>query len=206
MRYAGRHTFMRLIWLGLAALVVVPVSRAQMSAIPDAPAPAVPKLSLTLPAAKYEAPKIEPKTLICEAPPEGVYVPENRRVPEGLHGLMREYARNMSGRVYANWDVRYRKSVQLAFDKHRLAEIRVAVNPDGTLLEPEISKTSGDKQDDLNALYAVRETAPFDPLPPGIRHPMVLCLRFGYRTYDDEMWRASDTDFVNRVKKTDGAR
>ena len=155
-------------------------------AIPDAPAPS--GLSLNPPSPSYTppAPADSPRQkLVCGAEPDGPYIRENTHVPDALRGQFSAYNSNVRARVGREWIARFSK-IHKGFGEH-LVQLRLAIRPDGTYFDPEITIPSGSPGADAGALNTIRALDPFPPMPEGIDHPVVICLSFGYNMHNDEM-------------------
>ena len=156
-------------------------------AVPDAPAPS--GLSLTPPSPSYTpvAPAAPPpkRKLVCGAEPDGPYILKNTEVPDALRGQLSAYNTNVRARVGREWIARFNK-IHKGFGEH-LVQLRLAIRPDGTYFDPEITIPSGSPGADAGALNAIRALGPFPPMPEGIDHPVVVCFCFGYNMHADEL-------------------
>jgi TonB family protein len=191
--------------LAAVLLFAVPTLFAQNSVIPDAPAAPAPQTQKTLvlpspgsmsllpdyspaEAKGAEAHKAEVSRQVCSGEPSGVYTLANQNVPNDLRGQLQVYYSNVFSRVLSNWRHKYKSGAQFsAFAHAKVVELRVAIRPDGSFFEPQITHSSGNNVDDAKALAAVRDNDAFPPLPRGLDHPVVLCMKFGYNTYDKDL-------------------
>lgn len=80
------------------------------------------------------------------------------------------YQQQAFARIAAKWKQPSRKGLPQMGKK---AVVRAVIARDGSLQSAELSHTSGAPAWDEAALRAVRDAAPFPPLPEGFAHPTV---------------------------------
>ena len=199
-----------------ALTLVLAVSAASARAqnpVPDAPLPAAPtppasaKPAFTVPPVSFKPPSKDdpplPKPddgLICNVPPDGEFTTQNKHIPDQLLGQMESYNREVAHRIDGQWVHSMSLGERNAWAHSKTVALRFAIRPDGTLVPPEITVSSGHPNDDKHALEAVSSVHRFPPLPAGFDHPLVYCFRFGYNTMP---WSpaAPDALFKNPPKK-----
>lgn len=192
---------LRLLMPGLAlALVLTATPAPAQTQVPDAPLPSAPsapaaaapasaKPSFALPSPTYQPPPPdEPATPapkpkdpeVCGAPPRGVYTEQNRHFPDSLRGQVSAYFQDVSTRINGQWAHTMSVGQRNAWAHGKSLRVRFAIRPDGSLIYPEVTATSGHTNDDEHALAAISSFHAFPPLPAGIDHPVVFCITFAY--------------------------
>lgn len=163
-----------------------PVPTAPVPTAPAKPAFAVPPASYAPPASSLR-PAAKDSDDICHAAPEGIYTHANQAVPEALRGAAWSYAEQIAHQVFGEWDHTMPRTARNVWQRGRILAVRLAIMPDGTHDEPTVTMSSGNPRYDNLALAAVRSHPSFAPPPEGIRHPLLVCLHFGYNMTVDKM-------------------
>jgi len=160
--------------------------------VPDAPLPAAPapaRPGFALPAPSYQPPpadepaKPAPKSTepqVCGGPPHLEYTEQNLKFPDSLRGQVAAYFRDVSTRINGQWIHTMSIGQRNAWAQGKKLTVRFAIRPDGSLIAPEVTSSSGHSNDDEHALAAITSFHAFPPLPAGIGHPVVSCIHFTY--------------------------
>jgi hypothetical protein len=184
----------RMLMPGLAlCLALTAVPALAQNPVPDAPLPSMPSASaparpsFALPATTYQPPpKDDPASdksedsLICGAPPSGVFTRANQHFPKESQGAINAYFQDVSTRINGQWAHTMSVGQRNAWAHGKSLRVRLAIRPDGSLIYPEVTATSGHTNDDEHALAAISSFHAFPPLPAGIDHPVVFCITFAY--------------------------
>jgi len=157
-------------------------------AAPPAQTPATPSTEPSLaPPPKNEVPKSQtafrPKPKddsFCFADPEGVYSKENQKVPKELQGPTRSYLNLLYMHVFTEWGRHLSFEERKPWGKKTDLPIRLAIRPDGSYEQPELTRSSGKDKYDAHALQAISASPSFPELPKGWTHPLLVCLRMGF--------------------------
>ncbi|SEG62010.1 TonB family C-terminal domain-containing protein [Bryocella elongata] len=181
--------------LSLAFNPVPARAQGQSPGVPDAPLPAAPsaptpaKPSFALPKPSYVPPgqdiPVPAKSTaaeFCHAPAVGEFAGFNQPVLVNLRGALDSYFQDVNNRIHGQWVHNMSIGQRNAWATAKIATVRYGVRPDGSLIGPELTVSSGHANDDEHALEAVRSLHSFPPLPAGIDHPVFVCLRLGYNT------------------------
>lgn len=199
----------------LALLLAASSAHAQNQA-PDAPLPSAPttpaKPTFVLPSTPYTLPakdtppppsakEREDETDVCGAPPDGVYSRANQHVPDAMRGVLQAYFNDVGNRIHGQWAHTMSIGQRNAWARSKVVTVRFAIRPDGSYFPPEITVSSTHSHDDAHALDAIKSFDAFPPLPAGVSHPVVFCMKFGYNTEFDPSLPSSMSGEPKPAKK-----
>jgi TonB family protein len=117
----------------------------------------------------------------CYAPAEGIYG-KQRALPPAQKEAVERYMFAVIHQLDVEWKSHMPRAASDPWVKGKTVAVRFAIKPDGTIDDPVVTLASGRRSYDNHALDAVLNSAPFPPLPEGVRRPVPICMRFGYNT------------------------
>jgi TonB family protein len=184
----------------LSAFMIAAATHAQAPAapLPAAPIPSAPIPPTSAPAhadkpasPMFALPPDSPDTLkpppgpapsspvadqFCYAPATGIFAPYPKASPEAQAALS-DYIRLVMHQIESDWP-RYVPRVAKNPYKSYTLYLRSAVRPDGSYTEPIVTGSSGRRDFDNHALDSVNAFSSFPTPPPGVTHPVPICIHF----------------------------
>jgi TonB family protein len=177
--------------LSAAILSAAPLGlRAQSADLPSAPAapaPAKPIFQVPrgtpVPVAQSTGtpPSAPDPEMECYAPAEGIYG-KQKALPPAQKEAVSRYIFVAIHQMEMEWDRHMPRAANDPWVKGKTVAVRFAIMPDGTIDTPIVTVSSGRRSYDNHALDAVSGSAPFPPLPEGVKQPVPVCMKFGYNT------------------------
>jgi TonB family protein len=117
----------------------------------------------------------------CYTPAEGIYG-KRKALPPAQKEAVSRYMFVAIHQMEMEWDRHMPRAANDPWVKGKTVAVRFAIMPDGTIDPPIITLSSGRRSYDNHALDAVSGSAPFPPLPEGVKQPVPVCMKFGYNT------------------------
>ncbi len=152
---------------------------------PSKPLLVVPPVTYTVP--DKSVPAAGTQQTLCYGPREGVYAVTMPPFPAELRGAIQNYTNQLSQEIFGEWRRHMTRAQRDAWARQRVVTVRMAVMPDGSIREPEVTVSSGKPEEDAHALDAVKSHGSFGAPPKGYEHPVLVCLRFGYNMQTEDM-------------------
>jgi len=183
----------------LAVLCVSTIAWTAHAQTPSAPLPAAPIPPAPAPAAKpatpmFALPPDSPDTLkpppgpppsspvedlFCYAPATGIFAPYPKPSPEAQAALP-DYIRLVMQQIDTQWSRNIPPAARGPYSKPKTLYIRFAVRPDGSYTAPIVTVSSGRRDFDNHAFDSIDAFSSFPTPPPGITHPVPICIHFEY--------------------------
>ena len=182
-----------------AVVLALAVASATHAQTPSAPLPTAPIPSAPAPTAKpatsiFALPSNSPDTLkppsgpapsapvedqLCYAPATGIFAPYPKPSPE-VQAALPDYIRLVMQQIETKWSRNLPRAANDPWIKPKTLYIRFAVRPDGSYTAPIVTVSSGRRDFDSHALESIDAFSAFPTPPPGVTHPVPICIHFEY--------------------------
>lgn len=123
----------------------------------------------------YQIHNIEKKNIRQKS--QRIQALREKEIQSNLAPDLASYMRDMQRSIKLNWDTP-------KLDKSTSVTLKYKVNKNGELLEYSVSQSSGIKEMDDSAIKALKETAPFKPLPASYKEENIeVQFTFDYNVF-----------------------
>jgi TonB family protein len=115
----------------------------------------------------------------CYAPATGIFAPQPKPSP-AVQAALPDYIRLVMQQIETKWSRNLPRAANDPWIKPKTLYIRFAVRPDGSYTEPIVTVSSGRRDYDNHALDSIDAFSAFPTPPPGVTHPVPICIHFQY--------------------------